>query len=154
AQLAINAGVDIEMGVQVPSEFSTYTNNLADLVKSGKVSMKTINSDVQHVLNLKFLAGLFAHPFTDPDRVKTAELTPANLAAARPPADRSMVRLNTQDHALPLSAGVSSIAVVGPPADNPSDQLGPDVPIGYSADDLKSVVSVLNGVKAAAPQAT
>jgi beta-glucosidase len=154
AQLAITAGVDIEMGVQVPSQFSTYTQYLAGLVKSGKVSMKTIDSDVRHVLNLKLLAGLFAHPLTDPNRVKTAELTPANLAAARTMADRSMVLLNNQDHALPLDAGVPSIAVVGPLADNPSDQLGPDVPIGYSADDLKSVVSVLNGVKAAAPHAT
>jgi len=154
AQLAITAGVDIEMGVQVPSQFSTYTQYLAGLVKSGKVSMKTIDNDVRHVLNLKLLAGLFAHPFTDPNRVKTAELTPANLAAARTMADRSMVLLNNQNHALPLNAGVPSIAVVGPLADNPSDQLGPDVPIGYSADDLKSVVSVLNGVKAAAPHAT
>jgi len=154
AQLAITAGVDIEMGVQVPSQFSTYTQYLAGLVKSGKVSMKTVDSDVRHVLNLKLLAGLFAHPLTDPNRVKTAELTPANLAAARTMADRSVVLLNNQDHALPLDAGVPSIAVVGPLADNPSDQLGPDVPIGYSADDLKSVVSVLNGVKAAAPHAT
>ena len=45
--------------------------------------MATINNDVRHVLTLKYLAGLFAHPLTDPNRVKTAELTPANLAAAR-----------------------------------------------------------------------
>jgi beta-glucosidase len=154
AQLAITAGVTIEMGVQVPSEFSTYTLYLADLVKSGKVSINTIDNDVRHVLTLKFLAGLFAHPLTDPDRVKTAELTPANLAAARTTADRSMVLLNNDNHALPLSPSVPSIAVVGPLADNPSDQLGPDVPIGYSPDDLKSVVSVLNGIKAAAPHAT
>jgi hypothetical protein len=38
---------------------------------------------VRHVLTLKYLAGLFAHPLTDPDRVKNAELTPASLAAAR-----------------------------------------------------------------------
>jgi beta-glucosidase len=154
AQLAITAGVTIEMGVQVPSQFSTYTLYLADLVKSGKVSVNTIDNDVRHVLTLKFLAGLFAHPLTDPNRVKTAELTPANLAAARTTADRSMVLLNNDNHALPLSPSVPSIAVVGPLADNPSDQLGPDVPIGYSADDLKSVVSVLNGIKAAAPHAT
>src|SRR6185312_6110524 len=117
AQLAITAGVDIEMGVQVPSQFSTYTQYLAGLVKSGKVSMKTIDSDVRHVLNLKLLAGLFAHPLTDPNRVKTAELTPASLAAARTMADRSMVLLNNQDHALPLDAGVPSIAVVGPLAE-------------------------------------
>lgn len=83
AQLAITAGVTIEMGVQVPSQNSTYTLYLANLVNSGKVSMATINSAVRHVLTLKELAGLFANPLTDPNRVKTAELTPANLAAAR-----------------------------------------------------------------------
>jgi beta-glucosidase len=154
AQLAITAGVTIEMGVQVPSQFSTYTLYLAGLVNSGKVSMATINNDVRHVLTLKYLAGLFAHPLTDPNRVKTAELTPANLAAARTMAGRSMVLLNNNNHALPLNTSVSSVAVVGPLADNPSDQLGPDVPIGYSASDLTSVVSVLNGIKAAVPHAT
>lgn len=44
--------------------------------------------------------------------------------------------------------------MVGPLADNPSDQLGPDVPIGYSASDLTSVVPVLDGIKAAVPHAT
>jgi beta-glucosidase len=154
AQLALTAGVDIEMGVQVPSQYSTYTLYGADLVKTGKVSMATINNDVRHVLTLKFLAGLFDHPLTDPNRVKTAELTPANLAAARAMADESMVLLNNQNHALPLSTSVPSIAVVGPLADDPSDQLGPDVPIGYSSSDLNSVVPVPDGIKAAAPHAT
>ena len=154
ARLAITAGVTIEMGVQVPSQFSTYTLYLANLVKSGKVSMATINNDVRHVLTLKYLAGLFAHPLTDPNRVKTAELTPASLTAARIMAGRSMVLLNNNNRALPLNTNVPSVAVVGPLADNPSDQLGPDVPIGYSASDLTSVVSVLNGIKAAAPHAT
>jgi beta-glucosidase len=154
AQLAITAGVTIEMGVQVPSQNSTYTLYLQDLVKSGKVSMATINDDVRHVLTLKYLAGLFAHPLTDPSRVTTAELTPANLAAARASADQSMVLLNNQNHALPLSTGVPSIAVVGPLADDASDQLGPDVPIGYSSSDLTSVVPVLDGIKAAVPKAT
>jgi beta-glucosidase len=154
ARLALTAGVDIEMGVQVPSQYSTYTLYGPDLVKTGKVSVATINNDVRHVLTLKFLAGLFAHPLTDPTRVQTAELTPANLAAARTMTDRSLVLLNNQNHALPLSTSVPSIAVVGPLADNPADQLGPDVPIGYSSSDLKSVVPVLDGIKAAVPGAT
>jgi beta-glucosidase len=154
AQLSLTAGVDIEMGVQVPSQYSTYTLYAADLVKSGQVSMATINNDVRHVLTLKFLAGMFDHPYTDPNRVQTAELTPANLAAARTMADKSMVLLNNSSHALPLSTSVPSIAVVGPLADDPSDQLGPDVPIGYSSSDLNSVVPVLDGIKAAAPNAT
>jgi beta-glucosidase len=152
ARLALTAGVDIEMGVQVPSQYSTYTNYGPDLVNSGKVSMTTINNEVRHVLNLKYLAGLFAHPLTDPSRVTTQELTPANLAAARSTAGKSMVLLNNQNHALPLSSGTSSVAVVGPLANDPSDQLGPDVPIGYDLSQGK-VVSVLNGIKAAAPHA-
>ena len=103
------------------------------LVRSGKVSMAAINNDVRHVLTLKYLAGMFTHPLTDPNRVKHAELTPANLAAARAMAGSSMVLLNNHGNALPLSTSVPSIAVVGPLADDPSDQLGPDVPIGYSA---------------------
>ena len=136
-----------------PSQFATYDAYGPDLVKSGQVSMATINNDVRHVLTLKFLAGMFDHPLTDPTRVQTAELTPANLAAARTMAGRSMVLLNNNNNALPLSTGVSSVAVVGPLADNPSDQLGPDVPIGYSLDQGK-VVSVLNGIKTAVPGAT
>ncbi len=154
ARLALTAGVDIEMGVQVPSQFSTYTSFGPKLVNSGQVSLATVNADVRHVLDLKFLAGMFAHPLTNPNRVKTAELTPANLAAARATADKSMVLLNNQGGALPLSKSLSSIAVVGPLANDPSDQLGPDVPIGYTAQDLKSVVPVVQGIKNAVPGAT
>src|ERR1035437_3140447 len=153
ARLALTAGVDIEMGVQVPSQFATYPAYGPDLVRTGQVSLATINNDVRHVLTLKYLAGMFDHPLTDPTRVQTAELTPAHLAAARTMAARSMVLLNDNNNAPPLSPGVSSVAVVGPLADNPSDQLGPDVPIGYSIDQGK-VVSVLGGIKAAVPGAT
>jgi beta-glucosidase len=152
ARLALTAGVDIEMGVQVPSQFATYPAYGPDLVQSGQVSMATINNDVRHVLTLKYLAGLFSHPLTNPARVLHEELTPAHLAAARAMAGQSMVLLNNKGNALPLSASLSSVAVVGPLADDPSDQLGPDVPIGYSLDQGQ-VVSVLDGIKSAVPKA-
>jgi len=153
ARLALTAGVDIEMGVQIPSEFATYPAFGPQLVRTGKVRLATINNDVRHVLTLKFLAGMFDHPLTSPGRVQTAELTPAHLAAARTMAGRSMVLLRNQDHALPLATGLPSVAVVGPLADDAADQLGPDVPIGYSVDQGQ-VVSVLAGIKAAVPHAT
>ena len=96
AQLAITAGVTIEMGVQVPEPVLHLPPYGPDLVKAGQVSMATINNDVRHVLTLKYLAGMFAHPLTDPTRVKTAELTPGHLAAARTMAGRSMVLLNNK----------------------------------------------------------
>jgi beta-glucosidase len=154
ARLALIAGVDIEMAVQVPSINSTYTNFGPDLVRSGKVSIAQVNSDVRHVLRLKYLAGMFDHPFTDPSRVQHAELTPANLAAARAMAAESIVLLRNQNNALPLSTSTGSIAVVGPLADNATDQLGSNVPIGQSAVAEAHTVTVLNGIKNAAPHAT
>jgi beta-glucosidase len=153
ARLALTAGVDIEMAVQIPSENSTYANYGPQLLASGKVTMTQLDNLVRHVLTLKYLAGMFDHPLTDPARVQHAELTPANLAAARTSADRSMVLLQNNNHALPLGANVSSVAVVGPLANNPSDQLGPDQPIGYDFTKGK-VVSVLDGIKTAVPKAT
>jgi beta-glucosidase len=161
ARLALTAGINIEMAVLVgkTSPYSTYANYGPALLSSGKITTTQLNDAVRHVLTLKYLAGMFSHPLTDPGRVNTAELTPANLAAARTSADKSMVLLNNANHALPLSTGTPSIAVVGPLADDPLDQLGPDVPIGYDTtpSDLKSVdkvVSVLDGIKAAAPKAS
>ncbi len=158
ARLALTAGVDIEMAVQVGSQspYSTYANYGPQLLASGKITMTQLDNAVTHVLTLKYLAGMFSHPLTDPTRVQTAELTPANLAAARKSADESMVLLEDHNHALPLSTSTSSIAVVGPLADDPSDQLGPDVPIGYPSDPTTGgkVVSVLDGIKAAAPSAS
>ena len=154
ARLALTAGVDIEMGVQVPSINSTYTNFGPDLVTSGKVSTAQVDAEVRHVLRLKYLAGMFDHPYTDPSRVEHAELTPGNLAAARAMAAESIVMLRNQDNALPLPAATSSIAVIGPLADNAPDQLGSNVPIGQNAIAEAHTVTVLQGVRNAAPQAT
>jgi beta-glucosidase len=154
ARLALTAGVTIEMGVQVPSINSTYTNFGPGLVTSGKLSMAQVDSDVRHVLRLKYLAGMFDHPFTDPTRVATAELTSANVAAARTTADESIVLLRNQNHALPVATSTSSIAVVGPLADDPTDQLGSNVPIGQSTIAEAHTVTVLQGIKSAAPTST
>jgi beta-glucosidase len=158
AQEALTAGVDIEMAVQLHSINSTYENAGPALLASHQITMAQVNNAVRHVLTLKYLAGMFRHPLTDPTRVQTAELTPANLSQARTAADESMVLLNNNNKALPLSTSTPSIAVVGPLADDALDQLGPDVPIGYDTTpaDLKTtdkIVTTLDGIKAAAPNA-
>ncbi len=152
ARLALTAGVDIEMAVNIPSKYSTYDNTGPALLAAHKITMAQLNNAVRHVLTLKYLAGLFAHPYTNPTRVTRSELTPANLAAARRSADESMVLLEDHNHALPLRSSLSSVAVVGPFGDDQLDQLGSDVPIGYDVSSGK-VVSVLAGLKAALPHA-
>jgi beta-glucosidase len=158
ARLALTAGEDIEMAVTVgpSSEFSTYENNGTQLLADHKITLSQVNTAVRHVLTLKYLAGMFSNPMTDPSRVQSAELTPGNLAAARKSADESMVLLENHNNALPLSTSTSSVAVVGPLADDALDQLGPDVPIGYDTNpsDFSSVdkiVTVRQGITDALP---
>ena len=161
AQEALTAGVDIEMAVQVPSTNSTYANAGPQLLAQGKITMTELNNAVRRVLTLKYLAGMFQNPTTDPNRVKTAELTPANVSQAQTAADESMVLLNNNNHALPLSTSTSSIAVVGPLADDAVNQLGPDVPIGYDTSQAAvapggadKIVTVKQGIQNALPHAT
>jgi beta-glucosidase len=164
AEEALNAGLDIEMAVTLgPSAgnpiYDTFDTYGPQLLREGKLTMAALNTAVRHVLTLKYLAGMFSDP--EPGsaaRVASSELTPAHLAAARTMADESMVLLNNNNHALPLSPSTSSIAVVGPLADDPLDQIGDDVPIGYdtTTSDLTTtdkIVPVLDGIKAADPGA-
>jgi beta-glucosidase len=165
ARLALTAGLDIEMAVQVdpnanPVE-STFDTYGPQLLAQGKVTMQQLDNAVRHVLTLKYLAGMFAHPYTDPNRVNTAELTPGNLAASKASADESQVLLENHNHALPLSSSAPSIAVVGPLANEALNQLGPDVPIGYDTSKAAlgpggsdKIVTVLQGIKNDAPGAT
>jgi beta-glucosidase len=161
AQEALTAGVDIEMAVQLHSPNSTYENSGPTLLNNHQITMAQVNNAVRHVLTLKYLAGMFQNPITDDTRVKTAELTPANVSQARTAADESMVLLNNQNKALPLSTSTPSIAVVGPLADDALDQLGPDVPIGYdistaglAAGGGDKIVTVRHGIQNALPHAT
>ena len=165
ARLALTAGLNIEMAVAIgptPGNpiFSTYETYGPSLLASGKITMRQLNDAVRHVLTLKYLAGMFSNPYQGSDqRVASEELTPANLSTAKSMADKSLVLLNNNHGALPLSPSTSKIAVVGPLADNALDQLGPDVPIGYdtTAADLKTkdkIVTVLDGIKQADPGAS
>ena len=130
--------------------------------------MSQLNDAVRHVLTLKYLAGMFSNPYQGSDtRVGSEELTSGNIATARQTADESMVLLKNDDAPgtsspmLPLSTHTGKIAVVGPLANDPLNQLGPDVPIGYSTSqaDLQKngadkIVTVLDGIQNADPGAT
>jgi beta-glucosidase len=165
AEESLTAGLDIEMAVTLgptPGNpiYDTFETYGPKLLREGKITMAQVNTAVRHVLTLKYLAGMFSDPYPgNAMRVASSELTPAHLAAEQTMADESMVLLNNNDHALPLNTSTSSIAVVGPLADDPLDQIGDDVPIGYDLNsaDLKTtdkIVSVLDGIKAAVPSAT
>jgi len=120
AQQAITAGSDMDM------ESRAYIGHLADLVNSGKVDVKLVDDAVRRILRVKFALGLFDDPYrySDVSREKAATLTPANLAAARDVARRSIVLLKNGGGLLPLEKGIGSIAVIGPLANDKDSPLG------------------------------
>jgi beta-glucosidase len=146
AQLAITAGSDMDM------ESRAYVGHLAELVRTGKVDARLVDDAVRRVLRVKFALGLFDDPYrySDVAREKAMTLTPANLAAARDVARRSIVLLKNEGALLPLDKAVRTIAVIGPLADDKDSPLGNWRGQGASG----SAVSLLEGVKAAVSPGT
>jgi beta-glucosidase len=107
------------------------------------VSMSRIDDAVRRILRVKFRAGLFDHPYVNVARAEGKQLRPANRAAARRGARRSMVLLKNDGKVLPLDPRKST-AVIGPLGDSKHDMLGPWWGKGEDAD----AVSVFEGIKA------
>jgi beta-glucosidase len=130
AREAALAGVDIEMAS------TTYAEHLAGLVHAGAVPLAVLDALVENILTLKFRLGLFEQPWTDPSAFPGAG-DPVHLAAAREAATQSVVLLKNAHGMLPLSAErVQRVAVIGPLADDPHEQLGTWI---FDGDDSLSV---------------
>jgi beta-glucosidase len=143
ARLALPAGVDMEM---VSRTFATHGPRL---VREGWIPAAAVDEAVRRVLRIKLRAGLFDHPYADPERERTAMLRPESRQAAREVAARSMVLLKN-DHVLPLDPTVRRLAVIGPLADDRKNMMGNWTGDGRPED----VVTVLDGVKAAVSRGT
>ena len=87
ARRAFLAGVDMDM------VSSLYHDHLADLVRSGQVPQGDLDEAVRHVLRMKFVMGLFDHPYTDEAREAQAMLRPESVALAEKAAEQSLVLL-------------------------------------------------------------
>ena len=107
---AITAGCDMDM------ESRSYINNLAQLVKDGKVPMSLVDDAVKRILKKKFELGLFDDPFRFCNRERELkELNnPSHAVAARDVARKSIVLLKNQNNLLPLSKDIKTIAFIGP----------------------------------------
>ncbi|MBN2611147.1 MAG: beta-glucosidase BglX [Bacteroidales bacterium] len=116
AQKAILAGVDMEMVSQ------TMQDHLPSLIQNGTISESFINLAVKNILRVKFRLGLFEKPYAD--SLENVILTEDNLKTAREIATESCVLLKNEDNVLPIKSSVKRIAVIGPLADAPLDQLG------------------------------
>ncbi|MGF6096029.1 glycoside hydrolase family 3 N-terminal domain-containing protein [Pseudomonas sp. 18175] len=146
AQLAFNAGVDIEMASQ------SYRQYLPTLVRTGQVSPQALDDAVRRVLKAKQRLGLFDAPYrySDEAREKAQTLTPQHRALAREAAQKSMVLLKNDNALLPLAKNLGTVLVVGALAADAQATLGPWALAGRPEDS----VTVLQGIQHAVAPGT
>ena len=107
--LAFKSGVDMEL----PS--ASGFPGLIAAVESGKISEAELNRVVGRVLDAKFRAGLFEHPYIDEERATREVGNPARSALARQVADEAIILLQNKRNTLPLdSTKIKTLAVIGP----------------------------------------
>ena len=139
AEQAINAGSDMDM------EGYAFTRHLAERVRSGKVKQEVLDDAVRRVLTQKFELGLFDDPYrySDAAREKAALNDPEHIRIARDVARKSLVLLKNEGAALPFSAKLTSLAVIGPLAEAKRDLEGGWI-VGS---DESRVVSLVEGIR-------
>ena len=122
ARKAFLAGVDMDM------QSNLYHQNMLKLVQSGKVPQARIDDAVRRILRVKFVMGLFDHPYVDESKESGAFLRPESVAVAKTAGTRSIVLLRNESvngaPLLPLSAKTSSVALIGPLADDAGNMIG------------------------------
>jgi hypothetical protein len=52
--------------IMIPHRFEKFLEDLVFLVESGEISMSRIDDAVERILRVKFISGVFEHPFSDP----------------------------------------------------------------------------------------
>jgi len=117
---AINAGIDM---VMAPDSYRPFIASLKKNVSTGRVSQARIDDAVRRILVAKFRFGVFERPFGDPALLADVG-SPAHREVARQAVRESQVLLVNKNRALPIAAGVTSIAVAGKAADDIGMQCG------------------------------
>lgn len=133
---AATAGVDMEMAGKA-------YEHLQNLVADGSIRIDVIDDAVRNILRTKFLLGLFDNPYVDPDEFPSIGSERA-LQVAKQTAIESIVLLQNKNDTLPLQKDqVKSLAVIGPLADAPYEQLGTWI---FDGDESLSVTG-LEGIR-------
>ncbi|MBP7506586.1 MAG: beta-glucosidase BglX [Prolixibacteraceae bacterium] len=134
AKLAFNATVDMDMASPV------YEKNLKNLLKEGIITIEQINEAVKRILRVKFQLGLFENPYTNSADFPEM-LNEKNLKISKKAAIESAVLLKN-DGNLPINKKVKTIAVIGPLADAPHDQLGTWIMDGNKKNSVTPLASI------------
>lgn len=117
AMKAACAGVDMDM------VSNAYLDCLKELIREGKVQEDIIDEAVKNILRVKVCLGLFEQPYVSVGG-SSVMYADKHLEAAKKAALESAILLKNNG-ALPLNMPtIKSLAVIGPMADAPHDQMG------------------------------
>lgn len=125
----LTAGLDMQFYDFPHDEFKTA---IIQALKSKQLAATELDRAVSDVLRVKFMLGLFDHPYIDDTLIKKVFHTDASRQAALKLAQEGISLLKNDNSLLPLSADVHSVAVIGPLA--ASTYLG-----GYANEQSKGV---------------
>lgn len=131
AELSANAGIDFEMYTD------TYQQYLPQLIKEGKFTEAKLDQAVRHILRIKMRLGLWENPYPRGNR-EAIILSNEHRQASREAARQSFVLLKNDNSILPLSKR-SKIALIGPLANAPHEQLGTWIYNGNKEDSVPLV---------------
>ncbi len=143
AAQALKASVDIDMMADA------YRRGLPIALERGLVNMEEIDESVWRVLRLKERLGLFDNPYQRGAQPESAAALAERRLLARSVAARAVVLLKNDRDALPLSASLRRLAVIGPLADAADEMGGPWGAAGVTAEHI----SVLAGMRQGFPGA-
>ena len=141
--MGLEAGVDLQL-YDFPHE--EWREGIRALVESGRLDKAVVRRAAGRVLRVKFLLGLFEHPYVDESRREKYVHIPAHLSLAEEIARKSIVLLKNENGLLPLKKDIKRIAVLGPSAENAM--------LGDYTTEYKTGVSVLEGIRACLPEGT
>lgn len=115
----------VEAGLNVRTTFRTpesFIEPLRELIKEGKISMKTIDLRVSEVLKVKFRLGLFDQPYVEnPKESDKLVHTKVDEEFSKQINRESLVLLKNENNLLPLDINkTKNILVTGPLADEVS----------------------------------
>lgn len=108
AELALNAGVDIEM------VSTTYLENYVQIFTENSELLTYVDEAVLKILELKNELGLFENPYVDETKEAAVLLNPQFLAFSKEAAKKSCVLLKNEDGLLPIREDKKNILVIGP----------------------------------------
>lgn len=139
AELAVKAGCDMDM------ESYAYVDELAKLVREGKVDEQLIDDATRRILTVKYELGLFDDPYKycNEELEKTVIGSTENRTAVLDMAKKSIVLLKNEGNLLPLPKKGKKIAVIGALADDNNSILGS----WRIASEDNSGVSILEGLQ-------